>query len=139
MKRKIITGLVILSAASVALFAMGPKCDKGRHGGHYQPIMGKMLQQLDLTDAQKASLETLRASQKEKYQALKGEKQEKRDLRTYFTDEGFDKAQFIENATNNAKERASLKAEYMEQLYTILDEHQKAAFLETLQERKNRQ
>lgn len=130
MKKSIITGLVILSVAATSLMAFGPD-HKGKGFGH-KPPMAKIMQELDLTDAQKASFKELRAAQKDQREAFRQERCA--DAEVIFTAQGFDREKFISKATAGFQDRIHAKADFIEKAYAILNENQRAELANRVQE-----
>ena len=133
MKKKIIAGLVILSVATVGLMACGPK---GERGFGDKPKIAKILKQLDLSDTQKESLKALRSSQKDQRKAFKEQMRAKNsDLASSFSESGFDKTTFVNNATQRFQTIINNKAEFMGKVYDILDENQRKEFVNVLHDK----
>jgi Spy/CpxP family protein refolding chaperone len=132
MKKSIITGLVIISVALTSLAAFGPHHDgKGFRG---DMKMTKVFSKLDLSDEQKESFKALRASQKSQRESLRSQMRANMDIDPIFTEQGFNKAKFIENATERFSKRIQTRADFMEKAYAILDENQRAELIKQMQE-----
>ncbi len=136
MKKSILTGLVIVSVASATLMAFGPD-HKGKRFWKKPPIV-MVLKQLDLSDEQKAALKALRVEQKSKREAFRNELRTTTDIGTVFTPQGFDKAKFIAIATDKFQKVIASRADFMEKVYAILDDTQKAEFVQKLEEIKDK-
>jgi Spy/CpxP family protein refolding chaperone len=136
MKKHIITGLVIISVATASLVAFGLD-HRGKGFGH-KPPMAKVLKQIDLTDDQKAVLKELRMTQKSQREAFREEMRANSDISLVFTEQGFDKAVFISKATERFQNRIALRADFMEKVYAILDEKQRAEFIHKMQEMRDK-
>lgn len=133
MKKSIISGLVIISMATASLMAYGPK-GNGKDFGH-KPKMMKVLKQIDLTDEQKETLKEMRMAKKEQRQAMREERKTRAAaMGTYFSNDGFNKAAFIADATEKFQARIHQQADHMETIYNILDETQKKEFTRLMQE-----
>ena len=137
MKKRIITGLVIISVATASLMAFGPN-HRGKGSGH-KPSIIKALKQLDLSDEQKASLKELRTDMKANREAFREEKMKTSVIiNTIFTEQGFDKVAFIDNSTQRFQKRVAFRADFMEKAYAILDETQKVEFVQNMQEMRDK-
>jgi len=132
MKKRILTGLVIVSVASATLMAFGPD-HKGKRFWKKPPI-AMVLKQLDLTDEQKATLKALRDEQKSKRAAFRNELRTTTDFSTVFTPQGFNKAKFIAIATDKFQKVIAARADFMEKVYAVLDDTQRAEFVQKLEE-----
>ncbi len=132
MKKHILTGLVIVAVASSTLMAFGPD-HKGKRLWKKPPIV-MVLKQLDLTDEQKATLKALRVEQKRKREAFRKNLRTTTDLSTFFTTRGFNKKEFIDNATDKFQKVITARANFMEKVYDILDDKQRAEFVQKLEE-----
>ncbi len=134
MKKRIITGLVIVSVATASLMAFGSD-HRGKSFGS-KPPMVKFLKQLDLTDEQKDSLKALRAEQRGQREAFREERRADADL--IFTADGFDREKFIAKATTGFQSRINAKADFMEKVYAILDETQRVELINKMQEMRDK-
>ncbi len=136
MKKKIITGLVVLSIASVTAIAFGQPKHMKMGFGPGKHIM-KVIKSLDLSDAQEDLLKELRAEKRSKqraYRELMREKMEA-DVGTVFTKDGFNKTLFIEKATQGFEKRIGSMADFIEKAYDILDESQREIFIQEVSHR----
>ncbi len=134
MRKKIIAGLVIVSVAAAGLMACGPKGEARGFGT--KPKIAKILHKLDLSDTQKESLKALRSSQKDQRKAFKEQMRAKNsDLASAFSEAGFDKTTFINNATQRFRTMINNKAEFMGKVYDILDENQRKEFVNVLHDK----
>ena len=136
MKKRILTGLVIVSVASVSLMAFGPN-HKGKRLWRKPPIV-TVLKQLDLTDEQKATLKALREEQKGKREAFRNEIRTTIDLNTIFTPQGFNKEKFIAVATDTFQKVIVERADFIEKVYAVLDDDQRAELVEQLEKLRDK-
>lgn len=136
MKKSIITGLVIVSVATVSLMAFGS--DHRGKGFGSKPPMAKILKQLDLSDEQKIALKELRVTQKSQRESFIEEMRANSDMSVVFTEQGFDKAAFISKATERFQKRITARADFMEKIYAILDENQRAELINKMQEMRDK-
>lgn len=123
-------------------FKQGQHCkgDKGKHGKHFGKHhkrgghFGKIMKELDLTDDQKAQLKALRTEKREdrkaKREAMKGERNAV--LANAITAKGFNKVQFIQDATAKAEAKIAQRAEDMEKMFAVLTAEQRTKFVELL-------
>jgi len=130
MKKKIITGMLIVSVAAANLIAFGPN-HNARGFGHKPPIV-KVLKELDLSDAQKEALKALRDEQIKIKKAFIEQKMA--DSEVFFTEAGFDRKKFISKATAGFEIRINARADFIEKVYAILDENQRVEFAHMMQE-----
>lgn len=128
MKKQIVAGLVAISMATASLMAFGP----GK-GDRRAPVI-QALKQLDLTAEQQAALKEMRTAKMEQRKAMREEMQATRDMSIYFTENGFDRENFIKNALAKAEIGMNNRADQMEQIYALLDDTQKKEFVKLLQE-----
>ncbi|MCH9739303.1 MAG: Spy/CpxP family protein refolding chaperone [Epsilonproteobacteria bacterium] len=112
------------------------KGEGGKHFGkqHRGGYLGKIMKQLDLTDDQKASLKALRAEKRENrkamFETMRTAKQT--TLANAVTADGFNKAQFIKDATTQFESKIAQKADNMEKMMNILTAEQRTKFVELL-------
>ena len=111
-------------------------CKGGMLGKHHKgSYFQKIMTQLDLTDEQKKSLKALKAKKhkncKANHKAMQRAKQ--MILANAITADGFNKAQFIADATAQFKSKITQKAENMEKIFAILTPKQRIQFVELLQ------
>ncbi|HHH18959.1 MAG TPA: hypothetical protein ENK86_00385, partial [Campylobacterales bacterium] len=123
-------------------FKQGQHCkgEKGKHGKHFGKHhkrgghFAKIMKQLDLTDEQKKQLKALRDEKREdrkaKREVMKGERSAV--LANALTAEGFNKAQFIQDATAKAQTKIAQRAEDMEKMFAVLTPKQRTKFVELL-------
>ncbi|MBD3795665.1 MAG: Spy/CpxP family protein refolding chaperone [Epsilonproteobacteria bacterium] len=112
---------------------MGMYKHHGKKMGHRGEI--PMFANLNLTDAQKKSLQDLRQSAK----ADRKNSMMKRHgdvMASSITANGFDKAKFIQNSTKEFNAMIVQRADHMEKIFAILTPAQKAQLAKNLQETK---
>jgi Spy/CpxP family protein refolding chaperone len=131
MKKKIITGLVILSIASASIMAFGPQKDF-KKGFRPQNHIAKIMKKLDLNDEQKDALKELRAEQRGERRAFKEHMRENMDIGSMFSKDSFNKSAFIQKATKNFQTQITAKADFIEKAYAILDAVQKENFIQEI-------
>ena len=124
-------------------FKQGYHCkgDKGERGGKHfdkhhkggEPF-GKIMRQLNLTDEQKTQLKALRVDKREDRKANREAMQKARQatLANAITAKGFDKTQFIKNATSEFESKIAQRADSMEKMFAILTPEQRTKFVELL-------
>lgn len=104
-----------------------------KRGGHLREIF----KELDLTDAQKAELKALRATQKEQRAAMMMQKRERGMKIVEAIDaNGFNKAKFIESARAAFESRITHRADNLEAMFKVLTPEQRAKFVTLLQNRQ---
>ena len=108
--KKMITGAFVLALTIGAAQAQTTSPEKGKD--HHKEHKMQKLQDLNLTEEQKAKIKTLRAEQKKEMQALK------------------------ENKTANKEQRKELHKKYREQMQAILTPAQKEQMAKAKEERK---
>ncbi len=112
---------------------MGMYKHHGKKMGHRGEM--PMFANLNLTDAQKKSLQDLR-------QGAKGDRKNSMMKRhgdvmaSSITANGFDKAKFIQNSTKEFNTMIVQRADHMEKVFAILTPAQKAQLAKNLQEKK---
>jgi len=77
----------------------------------------------------------MRQAKKEQLKAMREERKTQGiNLGNYFSETGFNRAEFISNATTNSQTRINKTADSIEQIYNILDDAQKQEFVKLIQE-----
>ena len=133
MKKKIISGLVIISVATASVMAFGPHKDFRKSFG-FKNHMAKIIKSLDLSDTQKDALKELKAEQRGERRAFRDQMKANMDISSMFTKTGFNKAEFIAKATKVFQTRITAKANFIEKAYAILDENQKETFMQEIED-----
>lgn len=105
----------------------GKHHNKGKHGN-----MRAIMEQLNLTDAQKTALKENRKAQREVMKAKRTEMKGTHIRGQFITAEGVDRAGMIAKATERATTRANIKADMMEKTLSILTAEQRVKFVELL-------
>ncbi|TLU65798.1 periplasmic heavy metal sensor [Thalassotalea litorea] len=133
--------LVLLSSLAFSSMAFDKSMSKGDRGGKSQQ-MTKMFRALDLTEAQKSEIKTIRESSKQQLHALAPNKDENRkELQAIIRADTFNEDAFmaLQQSTQEQKQQAELiKAKTMHQIYHVLDSEQQVKFEKMQQERKQR-
>ena len=123
---------------AVMLHAKVDGCKMDMRGDRMQGMQNKrhamkaIFKQLNLSDEQK---EMLRESRKELQEARKTEKEEvklQNNSNIAITDDGVNREAILENAEERARVRATLRADFMENIFNILTDEQKEKFIELL-------
>lgn len=133
-----IAGIMGATTLSAEPFMMGEHCksERGMHKGK-QDNMRKIMQELNLTDEQKATLkadrQAMRETMKAKRATMKGAS---RGMSQFVTVNGVDRNAMIAQATERATNMANMRADRIEKLMSILTPEQKIKFVELLQAEK---
>lgn len=93
--------------------------NKGGARGEHSPIT-KLLSQIELSDAQKATLETLAASFKEERQASRKAGNKTQDLAAAISESGLDVTLFTQSAQENFTARTATHAQHLKQIIDVL-------------------
>jgi len=114
------------------------KSHKGmnKHRTMRKDRMLKIFHELDLTQEQR---ETLRANRKATKMQRKADRQQMRKARNmekFVTVNGFDRAGFIQSATQNSKRMIEMRADKFETIIGVLTPEQRVKFVALLKERK---
>ncbi|HHD77743.1 MAG TPA: hypothetical protein ENK93_00430 [Campylobacteraceae bacterium] len=130
MKRSIMTIVLLASLAG-----MGLQADNSRHEMPQRGVQGMkmILQDLNLSDAQKEQLRALRAEKRA--QRVANAKDPRPNPADFFSDKSFDKAAFIARACEHFQRRLEARADFLEKLYAILDSDQRKTLQEALRRR----
>jgi Spy/CpxP family protein refolding chaperone len=113
------SGLAAYAASTTAPPAAADPGPGGRHWhGHHHGFMGLVLHQLDLTDAQKAQVKSILASQKSQFQALRTGAQTNHDaLATTSPADTATYAGLVATEQKNAAARIQLQSETWTNIY----------------------
>ena len=145
MKKTVIAQMIALGLGSV-LYASGFKGDC-KHQMHPKDQMFKVMQQLDLTDAQKQALKDIRESNKKQRTAFKEAMREKRmgsvkiDMGAFMSANHFDKEAFkkqiranmgkrVERMQKNIDIKAERRAEHMAKVFAVLTPEQREKWIQ---------
>lgn len=136
-----IAGIMGATTLSAEPFMMGEHCksEKGMYKGHKgkHDNMRQIMQELNLTDEQKATLkadrQAMRETMKAKRATMKGAS---RGMSQFVTVNGVDRNAMIAQATERATNMANMRADRIEKLMSILTPEQKIKFVELLQAQK---
>jgi len=131
--RKVVPALCLaVSMSGLAVYAATTTAPTGGHhwhGRHHHGFMGMVLHKLNLTDAQKAQLKTIRVSEKSQFEALRTSSQTNHEAlaSTPPTDTSA-YAALIATAQKNAATRIQLESETWTNVYSnVLTQTQRDA------------
>ena len=114
------------------------KSQKGmkRHQAMYKNPMMKIFKELDLTQEQRATLRADRKATKMQRKTKRKEMRKARNMEKFITANGFDRAAFIQNSTQNSKRRIEMRADKFETMIGVLTAEQRVKFVALLKKQK---
>ncbi len=137
---------VVLTTGGLLAYGNGPMngqgCPEGKPGmGMMQKggmdrgdgMIKRVLFSLDLSDAQKESIEKLMVERRYKMKSLRDEEGMPMEaLSDAVSEKGFDKAAFIKKATARQEAALAIRADFMAKMIEVLDAKQRIALKEKL-------
>jgi Spy/CpxP family protein refolding chaperone len=131
-KRLIITVASILAIGALAFAS--PMNFKGcQNKGPMDQTM--LVEKLNLTDAQKKEIATIRQTNMETRQAMMGQNRVR--FSSYLSASGFDKAKFIKDKLAQEEMKTSRMADNFEKIYNVLTPAQKDEFIKLMKDRES--
>ena len=118
-----LASLLLLSSLSY-----GVQYSKRHHGGGYsRGGLGSVLSILSLTTAQTTAISTLRLTLRANMSALKASRTPA--IQSGVASGDFVKSDYIDAINSNHQAKSELQGQYMEDVYNLLDDTQKAIFI----------
>lgn len=128
-------GLIAITLGYSGLSAQMMRDDqRGVRGGDRNPV-SHLLSEIELSDAQKATLESLSESFKEEREAAKEAGSKEQDLADAISQSGLDVTEFVQTEQEHCTARSTMHAQHLEQIIDVLSEDQRLE-LKTLLETK---
>lgn len=108
---------------------------KRHHAMHKNPMM-KIFNELDLTQEQRATLKANRKATKMQRKAERQQMRKARNMKKFVTADGFDRAGFVQSATQNSKRMIEMRADKFETMIGVLTPEQRLKLIELLKAEK---
>ncbi len=121
-------GLILLGLGGSALYAqpMMPQHPRaGMHKNEERHPLVKLLEQLNLSEAQKAELETLKTTFEAERNATRPDQNRAQDLADAISEEGLDGTQFLQVVQERCTARASVREQHLVKILDVLSGSQR--------------